>query len=85
MCIRDSVSIFQTGETTIPEKCSKCLTNEHFGATDAWELNVTRVSFENGRQEEMFIRVQAQPNFDLKDWKISSDEVTVSLLSSGLK
>ena len=72
------MSIFQTGDTTIPEKCLKCLTNEHFGEDDAWELNVTRVSFENGRQEEMFIRVQTIPNYDLTDWKSSNHEVTVS-------
>ena len=67
-----------SGTDVVPETCTKCLTNDHVGEENAWELNVTRTSFENGLQEEMFIRIETYSN--LFDWQDSKHEVTVHIL-----
>jgi len=77
-----TISFYQTDEAAVPETCKRCFTSEHVGIEHAWKLNVTRTSFTSGRQESMFIRVTALPHGQLREWKMSKHEVSVSHLKT---
>ena len=60
------------------DTCTGCLTDAHFGEDNAFELNVTRTSFDNGIQDRTLIHIEVIPSDSLAaDWKSSKDDVMV--------
>ena len=59
------------------DSCSKCISNVFVGEKNAWELNITRTSFENGVPEEDVVDIIIHPRDSLVDWQKTEYEVKV--------